>query len=224
MDREQVAVHNIYHPVYCREGTKEREDRHNACVKAIGNAIEKFAYGRVIYELPMRPAGTDDPNPPRIDLHVSCGATQSGIDFTCVSPGAPSYVSDSGPSKATEQAKAKKHARYDALISENPGMIFLPFVTHDTGHIDEEALKFIDKIFGLDTALPNPDPDLKRNRKYFLNTLRTNIIRGNHRIVDRFLRTYSSLPAFEDSHTASTPPTSPPLVVNSSGRSPISYT
>ena len=83
--------------------------------------------------------------------------------------------------------------------------------------------KFIDKIFGLDTALPKPDPVLKRNRKYFLNTLRTNIIRGNHRIVDRFLSTYSSIPAFEESPTATTPPTTPPLVVNSSGRSPISY-
>jgi hypothetical protein len=75
-------------------------------------------------------------------------------------------------------------------------MIFIPFVTHDTGHIDEEALKFIDKIFGLDTAIPNPDPVLKRNRKYLINTIRTNIIRGNYRMVDRFLRTYSSIPAF----------------------------
>ena len=224
LDKENVGLNNIYHPIYCKQGTKARYERHQACVKAIGEAIAKFAKGRVLYELPLRAHGTNDPNPPRLDLHVSMGAAQYGIDFTCVSPGAPSYVTAAGPSTATEEAKAKKHTKYDALVGENPGMIFLPFVTHDTGHIDEEALKFIDKIFGLDTALPNPDPDLKRNRKYFLNTLRTNIIRGNHRIVDRFLRTYSSLPAFEDSHTASTPPTSPPLVVNSSGRSPISYT
>ena len=214
----------MYHPIYCKQGTKERIERHNACVKAIGTAIEKFAQGRVLYELPMRAPGTDDPNPPRIDLHVSIGATQYGIDFTCVSPGAPSYVTATGPSTATADAKAKKHATYDDLVNDNPGMRFLPFVVHDTGHIDEEALKFIDKIFGLDTAIPNPDPVLKRNRKYFLNTLRTNIIRGNRRIVDKFLSTYSSVAAYVDNFEASTPPTTPPLVVNSSGRSPTSYT
>ena len=219
LDKEEITVHNMYHPVYCKEGTLERCDRHRACVQAIGSAIEKFAQGRVIYELPMRAPGTNDPNPPRMDIHVSFGAAQYGIDFTCVSPGAPSYVTDTGPSTATEVAKARKHARYDELVNANPGMIFLPFVVHDTGHIDDEALKFIDKIFGLDTALPNPDPAMKRNRKYFLNTLRTNIIRGNRRIVNKFLSTYSSVAAYVDDFEASTP-----LVVDPSGGSPISYT
>jgi len=223
LDDEEIQEHNAFHPVYCREGTQERIDRHNACVFVLGEAIQKFAQARVIYEHHIRAPDTHDPNPLRVDLHVSFGASQYCIDFTCVSPGAPSYVSAQGPSTATEKAKREKHATYDEAVQANPGMVLLPFVMHDTGHIDDEALQFIDKIFGLDTALPNPDYELKRQRKYFLNTLRTTIIRGNHYMVQKFLSTYSSISALNDQMAIAQCPSSPQVAVLTSGSSPSSY-
>ena len=102
-------------------------------------------------------------------------------------------------------------------------MVLLPFVMHDTGHIDDEALQFIDKIFGLDTALPNPDKELKRQRKYFLNTLRSTIIRGNHFMVHKFLSTYRCISAVESHMVSIQRPQSPQTSVVTSGSSLSSF-
>jgi len=156
--------------------------RHDSIKEALKNFLQACGKRDIALEVP---AG----NHPQLRLDISYqeGSIVKYIDVSVVNPTARQYDRTVGeemapghPATTQENEKTRKYTVHQTGISADN---FIPFVLEATGRLGPAAVKFIDSVSGIKHA---PDPQVKKQRNFFLQRLSAILIKDN----SRHLRNY----------------------------------
>jgi Reverse transcriptase (RNA-dependent DNA polymerase) len=195
-DNTVVTGRDMYHPLCCN-GAHARIIRHDCVVNALVDALRrrKAASNDVTIDLEIKkripqanPAAVRDKE---IDIWAMIDKTIYWIDVRISCPAAPSYVTEYGSGTSLTTGAKVKERRYEEELILSPDVKLISFVIDDTGTFSKQASQFVDLIFGINKAIIEASVHQKKDRKYLLNTIRTAIIRGNSRMITKYLEHFT---------------------------------